>query len=114
MNTTPLIEITEANFDARVLLHCGVSVVEFWSASCLPCRQMSRLLLQIAGEVSANVMIGQVDADKNLGLVGRFSIRALPTLLLFKKDALMETRTGIDRRQVLRKAIESYAGIENN
>jgi thioredoxin 1 len=109
MNTAQFIELTDANFDARVLARTGVSVVDFWSASCIPCRQMTRLLQQLAGEISADVMIGQVDADSNPGLVKRFGVRALPTLLLFKDGALAETRTGIDRKQVLRKAIESHA-----
>ena len=100
--------LDESNFDAQVLARAGVSVVDFWSVTCIPCRQMTRLLQQITDEISPDILIGQVDADRNPALVARFNVRGLPTLLLFRDGALVETRTGIDRRQVLRKAIESH------
>ena len=109
MNASQFPALDESNFDAQVLARAGVSVVDFWSATCIPCRQMTRLLLQIADEIPSDVLIGQVDADSNPALVARFNVRGLPTLLLFKNGALVETRTGIDRRQVLRKAIEAHA-----
>ena len=109
MNTDGFLALDDANFEASVLARAGVSVVDFWSATCIPCRQMTRLLQQIADEISPDVLIGQVDADSNPALVARYNVRGLPTLLLFKNGALVETRTGIDRRQVLRKAIESHA-----
>ncbi len=99
--------IGDADFDAQVLARAGVSVIDFWSASCIPCKQMTRLLQQIAGEIPREVLIGQVDADNNPALVARYGVRSLPTLLLFKDGVLKETRTGIDRRQVIKKAIES-------
>ncbi|MBI3374534.1 MAG: thioredoxin family protein [Betaproteobacteria bacterium] len=109
MNASRFVVLHDSNFDLQVLARAGVSVVDFWSTSCIPCRQMTRLLQQLAGEIPPDVMIGQVDADSNPALVARYGVRALPTLLFFKDGALVETRTGIDRRQVLRKAIESHA-----
>jgi len=98
----------EANFDAEVLARDGVSVVDFWSTACVPCRQMTRLLREISAELPQQVVIGQVNADENPRLVERFGVRALPTLVFFKRGGIVETRTGIDRKQVLRKAIESH------
>ncbi|MBL8385729.1 MAG: thioredoxin family protein [Burkholderiales bacterium] len=97
--------LDEATFDAAVLARPGVSVVDFWSVSCVPCRQMTRVLQELAREVPASVLIAQVDTDAYPGLAERFGVRALPTLLFFKDGRLAETRTGIDRRQVLKKAI---------
>ena len=108
MNAPEFTTLDDANFDATVIARAGVSVVDFWSATCIPCRQMTRLLQQVAGEVPAEVMIGQVDTDRNPALLARFGVRGLPTLLLFKNGALVETRTGIDRKQVLRRAIETH------
>ncbi len=100
--------LDDANFDTTVITHAGVSVVEFWSETCIPCRPMTRLLQQVAGEVPPEVLIGQVDADRSPALLARFGVRGLPTLLLFKDGALVETRTGIDRKQVLRRAIGTH------
>ena len=99
----------EANFESKVLALDGIAVVDFWSTSCIPCRQMTRLLREIAVELPPRVVIGQVNADENPMLVKRYGVRSLPTLLFFRNGALVETRTGIDRKQVLKKVIESHA-----
>ena len=109
MDNSAFTVLDQANFDAEVLARQGLSVVDFWSTTCIPCRQMSRLLGEIAVDLPPEVMIGQVEADANPALVERLGVRALPTLLFFKNGALVETRTGIDRKQVLRRAIESHA-----
>lgn len=108
MNDPAFLALDMANFDAQVIARGGVSVVDFWSATCVPCRQMTRLLREIAPELPSGVLIGQVDADANAQLAERFGVRGLPTLLFFKDGVLVETRTGVDRKQVIRKAIESH------
>ena len=70
---------------------------------------MTRMLDQLQPDLPENVLIGQVNADENSALVERFNIRALPTLLFIKDGAVVETRTGVDRRQVLKKIIETHA-----
>ena len=109
MSTSAFATWDDTGFDAQVLARAGVTVVDFWSASCIPCKQMTRLLQQIASEIPAGVLIGQVDADNNPALVARYGVRGLPTLLLFKDGVLKQTRTGIDRKQVIKKAIESLS-----
>jgi thioredoxin len=99
----------QANFDAEVLARPGLTVVDVWSPSCVPCRQLSRLLGALATELPAGVRIGTVNADENAALLARYHVRGVPTLLFFKNGAVVETRTGVDRRQVLKKAIETHA-----
>ena len=67
--------LDESNFETQVIARAGVSVVDFWSTTCIPCRQMTRLLREIATEIAPDVLIGQVDADKNPQLVDRFGVR---------------------------------------
>ena len=99
----------DGNFETEVLSRSGLTVVDFWADWCVPCKQMSRLLEQIAGEIPGGVRIGKVNADENPALVERYAVRAIPALLFFKDGKLVETRTGVDRKQVIRKAIEVHA-----
>ena len=103
-----LADFNEADFDARVLRRQGLTVIDFWSESCVPCKHLSRLLGEIATEVPDSVLIGKVNSDENPALVERFGIRAVPTVLFFRDGDVVETRTGVDRRQVLKKLIEAY------
>jgi len=102
-------EFDDQNFDDAVLRRPGLTVVDFWAEWCVPCKQMARLLDGLASELPAGVVVGKVDADRNPALVERYGVRAIPSLLFFKDGALVESRTGVDRRQVLKKAIEAHA-----
>ena len=104
-----LAEFTEQNFDADVLQRAGLTVVDFWSETCVPCRQLAKVLNQLAPEVPDGVQIGTVKAEDNIALLDRYGIRSTPTLLFFKDGAVVETRTGVDRRQVLKKVVEEHA-----
>lgn len=102
-------EFTEANFDEAVIGRDGLTVVDFWSTTCAPCRQLSKVLDQLKPDLPDGVVIGKVNADENIGLMERFGVRAMPTLLFIKGGDVVETRTGVDRRQVLKKIIETHA-----
>jgi len=104
-----LAEFNEQNFDSQVLERAGLTVVDFWSQTCVPCRQLAKVLKQLAPEVPDSVQIGTVKAEENIALFDRYGIRSTPTLLFFKDGDLVETRTGVDRRQVLKKVVEQHA-----
>ncbi len=104
-----LAEFNEQNFDSDVLQHTGLTVVDFWSQSCVPCRQLVKVLKQLALEVSDGVQIGTVKAEDNIGLLDRYGVRSTPTLVFIKDGDVVETRTGVDRRQVLKKIVETHA-----
>lgn len=101
--------VGEANFEAAVVQRPGLTVVDFWSVTCIPCKQLTRVLEQIVPDLPAGVAITTVNADENPGLMDRYGVRGMPTLLFFKDGKVVDTRTGVDRRQVLKKAIEDHA-----
>jgi thioredoxin 1 len=106
---SPFATFDQNNFDAEVLAHCGLVLVDFWSEACAPCRQLSRLLGQLSEEIPADVRIGTVNADDSPSLIDRFGVRGVPTLLFFKDGIEVARRTGVDRRQVLKKLVETHA-----
>ncbi len=103
----------ETNFDLKVLARAGLTLVDFWAEWCVPCKQMSKVLEQLAAELPADVLIGKVNADECPKLMERYGVRGLPTLLFFKDGTLVETRTGVDRKQVLRKAVDAHASTQS-
>tara|TARA_A100001037_G_C14810967_1_gene483232 strand:- start:105 stop:593 length:489 start_codon:yes stop_codon:yes gene_type:complete len=98
-----------SNFDTEVLARDGLTVVDFWSKTCVPCKQLKKILGQVNGELPDSVVIGTVDGDENLDLLSRYGVRGFPTLMFFRDGEVVETRTGVDRRQVLKKVIEGHA-----
>ncbi len=99
----------DSNFDAAVLERDGLTVVDFWSETCVPCRQLKKVLGQVAEDMPEGVVIGTVNGDENHELLAKYGVRGFPTLLFIKDGEVVETRTGVDRKQVLKKTIEEHA-----
>ena len=98
-----------ANFATEVLARRGLTLVDFWTDGCVPCKQLSRQLALLAAELPPQVRIGQVNVRDNPELVARYAIGTVPTLLFVKDGAVVESRTGVDRRQVLKKLVATHA-----
>ena len=99
----------DSNFDEQVLNRDGLTIVDFWSTTCVLCKQLKKVLAQVAVELPENVVIGTVNGDENLDLLAHYGVRGFPTLLFIKSGKVVETRTGVDRKQVLKKVIETHA-----
>ncbi|MBP6909926.1 MAG: conjugal transfer protein TraF [Candidatus Saccharicenans sp.] len=62
-------------------------LVDFFSPTCRPCQLMAPVLERLAKRRAGEVMIVKVDIDKYPGLASRFSIQAVPTLIVFHRNA---------------------------
>ena len=108
MNQPAFPAIDEASFEAEIAARKGLVLLDFWSQGCVPCKQLSRVLTELASSLPATVTIATIDAAGNPGLAQRFNVRSVPTLVFLKDGAVVETRTGVDRKQVLRKIVETH------
>jgi thioredoxin 1 len=109
MAETHIAVFDERNFDSEVSRYPGLAVVEFWSDNCVPCKHLTRILSQLSSEVPPGVKIGAVKVNDNAELAERFGIQGTPTLIFFKDGVLVDTRTGVDRQQVLKKLVEMHS-----
>ena len=76
--------LDDSNFDNEVLSSDIPVLVDFWAEWCGPCKQVGPTVEEIAGEYSGKVKVGKVDVTTNQMLAGKFSVRSIPTLLVFK------------------------------
>jgi len=99
------VELSESNFDAEVLNASGTVLVDFWAEWCGPCKMIAPLLDQIAEENEGKVKIGKVDVDQNSGLAGKYNIRAIPTLIIFKDGEQVEEVVGMTSKAALEQKL---------
>ena len=85
-----LTELNENNFDDEVINADMLTVVDFWAPWCGPCRKLTPVLEEIATEFEGKVKLAKVNTDENLKLAQRFSISALPSILIFKNGEPVE------------------------
>lgn len=94
------------DFAEKVLNFSGLSVVEFYTDTCVPCRRMSPILSALSEEYDDAVFIAKVNAAYEPDLCEEYDIAATPTFLLFKNGAEVERFIGARKKEELQRIIE--------
>lgn len=113
---TNLFAVTSAEFDTRVLeaSHARPVLVDFWATWCGPCRSLAPVLEQLAERHRDTLLIAKVDTDAESALAGRYGIRSLPTLVLFKDGQAAEQVVGAQPLQALDALIKRHLVRESD
>ena len=82
-------------------------LVDFWAEWCGPCKTLTPILEELSAEMNGKIEIMKVNLDENQDLAMKFSIRSIPTLLLFKKGELLDMKVGLLPKSDLEEWIQS-------
>jgi thioredoxin 2 len=81
-------------FDELVRDAKGPVLVDFWAAWCGPCRVVAPELAKVAEQRAGAVVVAKVDTEALPGVAGRFGIRSIPTMILFRGGQEARRLTG--------------------
>ena len=99
--------ISDESFDAEVL-KCSVPViVDFWAEWCGPCKSISPIIEELANEYESKIKICKLNIDESPETPAKFSVRGIPTLLLFKNGAVVSQKVGAAAKSQLSAWIDS-------
>ncbi len=103
-----VMEFTDQSFEQEVLKADQPVLVDFWAAWCGPCRMIAPAVEAIADEYAGKAKVGKVNVDENSSTPGRYNIRSIPTLLLFKGGEVQEQVVGVKSRDELASLLKKY------
>jgi thioredoxin 1 len=86
--------VTDSNFESDVIHAHEPVVVDFWAEWCGPCRTMAPAIEEIATDLRGKVKVATLNVDENHGIVGKYGVRSIPTLMIFKDGQSVATRVG--------------------
>ena len=99
--------ITDASFATDVLAADGPVLVDFWAEWCGPCKMIGPSLEEISDELAGKLTIAKINIDENPEAPGKYGVRGIPTMLLFKDGKVAATKVGAAPKSALKGWIES-------
>jgi thioredoxin 1 len=97
---------TDSNFDDEI--KNGVTLVDFWAEWCGPCRRLAPAVDAIATEYDGRATVAKMNVDENPNVPGRFMIRGIPTLLIFKNGQLADQIVGLVPKEEITKKLDQH------
>ena len=105
--------VTDPTFETEVLKSDQPVLVDFWATWCGPCRMVAPVLEEIANEQGDKLRIAKLDVDANPITAGRFGVRSIPTLILFKNGSETQRLVGYMPKEKLLSLINPHLGSAN-
>ena len=81
-------------------------VVDFWAEWCGPCKMMSPVFEEAAGEMKDKAKFGKVNVDKYSDLAQRFHVMSIPTIIFFRDGHQVERAVGLLQKEELVKKVK--------
>ncbi len=98
--------INDANFSE--LLNSGKPVlVDFWAPWCGPCRSMSPVVDELAGEFEGKAIVAKCNVDDSVEFATQMGIRNIPTFLFFKDGKMVDRLVGVNPKSNFEEKLNS-------
>lgn len=106
MASENVVEFTDQNFESEVLQSSTPVLVDFWAEWCMPCRLLAPTIEKIAKDYAGKVKVGKLDTDANRDVAAKYSISAIPTVILFKEGQVAQKFVGLRKEGEFKAALD--------
>jgi thioredoxin 1 len=102
--------VTDASFQADVIEASKTQpvMVDFWADWCRPCHMLTPTVEEVAREHAGKIKVVKLNIDDNMNVPGKFNIRGIPTLLVFKGGQVADQIVGVKPKEEIVKVLERH------
>jgi len=105
-------EVSDQDFDTKVVKSDTPVLVDFWAPWCGPCRAIAPVVEQLAGEYEGKVTFAKLNTDDNQRTAIKLGVMAIPTLIMFKDGNEVARITGAQNaRANIKRAVDSVISV---
>ena len=99
-------DTTDATFESDVIANETPVLVDFWAPWCGPCRMVAPIVEELSEEYDGKVKFVKLNTDENPQVAGKYGIRSIPTLIVFKGGEPVSQIVGFRPKSDLAKRLE--------
>lgn len=102
--------VNESDFQNEVIEASKAQpvMVDFWADWCRPCHMLSPTVAEIAKDYSGKLKVVKMNVDENINTPGRYNIRGIPTLLIFKGGDVADQIVGAVPKDQITKVLSRH------
>lgn len=101
-----VVNVSDANFEQLVLKSDVPALVDFWASWCVPCRVIAPTIEEMAAQYNGKVRVTKMNVDENPATPGKYGVRGIPTLILFKDGKVLDQLVGAVPKTQIKDLIE--------
>jgi thioredoxin 1 len=101
-------EVTDQDFDQKVLSSDKPVLVDFWAEWCVPCHMVSPVVEDIARENEERLSVAKLNVDENPETSRKFGVLSIPTLIVFKDGQEKARVVGARAKEAILREIEPH------
>ena len=107
-----ILTVNDGNFESEVLTASSAQpvLVDFWAEWCRPCHMLAPTVAEVAHDYAGKLKVTKLNVDEAMNSAGRYNIRGIPTLLVFKNGQVVEQIVGAVPKDQITKAIDRHVG----
>ena len=105
---TNTVTVTDENFDDEVIQSDIPVLVDFWAEWCGPCKVIGPTIDALAADYQGKVKVAKLNVDNSPETAGRFGVRSIPTLIVFKDGAAQQATIGVRPQGQLAELVDQY------
>jgi thioredoxin 1 len=94
MASDKVVQLSDDSFERDVLQSTTPVLVDFWASWCAPCKAISPVVDGLASDYDGKVKIAKLNVDENPATPGKYGVRGIPTLILFKDGKVVDQVVG--------------------
>jgi thioredoxin 1 len=100
--------VKDDTFDADVLKSSTPVLLDYWAEWCGPCKMIAPILDEVAKDYAGKLKVAKINNDENQATPSKYSVRGIPTLMIFKNGAVEATKVGAMSKSQLKAFIDSH------
>ncbi|MBI5643851.1 MAG: thioredoxin TrxA [Deltaproteobacteria bacterium] len=101
-----IVDVTDSNFETAILKSDIPVLVDFWASWCAPCKAIAPIVEEIAKDYGGRVRVAKMNVDENPSTPGKYGVRGIPTLILFKNGQIVDQVVGAVPKNQIKSLVD--------